>query len=99
MMYDINSVFSIDIGRLTTILISHSRRIVKSFFLRTAVTLKHLGHGTVVITSHLLVGHPAVLLGSFDTGMAQKVLDGDKIRISIEHLSGHSVAQLMARYL
>src|SRR5271157_407400 len=47
----------------------------------------------VVITLYLRVRHAAVALGRGDVRMPEKVLDGRDIRIGIEELRGHRVAQ------
>ena len=35
-------------------------------------------------------------MGSGDAAVAEQILDGDNVRIGVEHLRGHGVAQLVA---
>ena len=58
----------------------------------------HLLDSLKVIPLHFQVAHPAITLRCFDAAMAQKILDGDQVRIGIEQLGGHGVAQLVAGY-
>ena len=53
-------------------------------------------HGLVVVSLDLEVRYPAVPLGCGNLAMPQKVLNGSKIRIGVEELSGHGVAKTMA---
>ncbi len=69
-LYDINTVFSIDIKQLTSLLIYQDFFIVKLFIVYGVVTLDHLIYCPVVISAYFLVRHPAVLLGGFDARMA-----------------------------
>ncbi len=53
-------------------------------------------HGFVVVSLDLEIRDPAVPLGGGDLAMPEKVLNGRKVRIGIEKLRGHGVAQPMA---
>lgn len=62
-LYDIKSVFSINIIMLTDLLINQYCFLVKCFLLSRAVALKNFIDCLVIIPSHFLIGHPAVALG------------------------------------
>lgn len=70
-LYDIKSVFSIKIIRLTVFLIDQYCFLVKCFFLIRAVALKHFVDRLVIIPAYFLIGYPAVALGRSDVGVAQ----------------------------
>ncbi len=53
-------------------------------------------HRFIVVSLDLEVRDPAVPLGCGNLAMPQKVLNGSQIRISVEKLGGHGVAQPMA---
>jgi hypothetical protein len=53
MLYDINSVFSFNINKLSSIYLFFTLLIVKLFL--QAMSLQHFLHGLVVIPAHLLV--------------------------------------------
>src|SRR4030042_2900687 len=67
-------------------------------WLRSSSPLQDHGHGLMIVTLHLEIGHPAVPLGGFDPGMSQKILDGHQGRVGIKELRGHGVPELMARH-
>ena len=66
--------------------------IVKRFLFTPLVTLKHLVHGVVVITTNLWVGDPTIALGGFNARVTQQILYGHQVGIGVEHLRGHRVA-------
>ena len=70
-MYDINSVFSININYLPIILVYQNLFFVKRFFAGRAVALDHLINRAVVIPAHLLIRHAAIAFGGSDIAVAQ----------------------------
>ena len=60
------------------------------------MTFDHLADGVLIITLHLEIGDLAIALRRLDPGVPQQILDRHQIRIGVEQLSGHGVAQLMA---
>ena len=69
-------------------------RIVKLFL--HAMALQDFLHGFVVVPAHFLVRYLRVSLGGSDAAVAKQILDGDDVRISVEHLRGKGVPQLVA---
>jgi hypothetical protein len=37
-------------------------------------------------------------LGGLDPGVSQQILDGDKVRVSVEQLGSHGMAEMMTGY-
>ena len=54
-------------------------------------------HGLEVVTSDLLVREAAIPLSGRDPGVTEEVLDRCQLRLSIEHVSGHRMAQNCGR--
>jgi len=52
-------------------------------------------HCLEVVTSDLLVREAAIPLSGRDPGVAEEVLDRCQLRLGIEHVSGHRMAQVM----
>lgn len=55
----------------------------------------YLLFGFKVISLHFEIAYPEITLG-FDSSVTEEILDGYQICIGVEHLRGHSVAQLVA---
>ena len=70
-----------------------------SFFRIPSLGLRPLQdhlHRLVVVSLDFEVGDPAVPLGRGNLTMAQEVLNSSQVRIGVEKLSGHGVAEAMA---
>ena len=55
-------------------------------------------YGIKVVSLYFEIADPAITLSCFYAAVSQKILDGDQIRISVEQLGGHGVAQLVAEF-
>ena len=53
-------------------------------------------HGVEVISLNIEVRYPAVALRGFHIAVSEQILDGGKIRIGVEKLCGHRMAEMMA---
>ena len=56
-------------------------------------------HRLVIISLDFEVGNARIPLCGFDSGVSQQILDGDKVRISIDQLGSHGVAKMMTGYV
>ena len=55
--------------------------------------------GLIVISLHFKIRNSAVALGCCNTAVAQQILNGGKIGIGIQQLSGHRVSQMVTEYV
>jgi hypothetical protein len=53
------------------------------------------GHRLEIVAPDLLVREAAIPLSGRDPGVTEEILDRGKLRLSIEHVSGHRVTQVM----
>jgi hypothetical protein len=75
------------------LLLTESIEGVKSDIFLGRLLQNHL-HRFVIIPLDFEIRDPCIALGGFDSGVSQQILDGDKVRISIEQLGSHGMAKI-----
>ena len=62
-------------------------------------SLQYNVDGLIVVSLHFEIGDPAITLGRCYFAVAQEVLYGDEIGISIQQLGCHRMSQMMTGYI